>query len=74
MHAQNFEPNRVAGSGTNRLIRLREVIAKTGLCRSAVYAEQAAGNFPPSVKIGQRSVAWSERAVDNWIADRLKAG
>lgn len=54
-----------------RLIRIKEVITMTGKSRSAIYADMAAGVFPASVKIGDKSVAWAEAAILKWIEDRL---
>lgn len=58
-----------------RLIRLREVLAKTGLSRSAVYAAIQAGTFPAPIPIlpGGRSTAWPEHEVDTWLRERIAA-
>ncbi|HMV53806.1 MAG TPA: AlpA family transcriptional regulator [Rhodocyclaceae bacterium] len=58
-----------------RLIRLREVLAKTGLSRSACYAAIQAGTFPAPIPIlpGGRSTAWPEHEVDAWLRDRIAA-
>jgi prophage regulatory protein len=55
-----------------RLIRLREVMAKTGLSRSYVYALAQKGQFPKPVKLSERSVAWIEAEVLAWIDERIK--
>lgn len=49
-----------------RLERLSAVIARTGMSRSWIYKEVAAGRFPKQVKIGGAS-GWSAAAVDRWI-------
>ena len=56
-----------------RLLRLPEVIAKTGRSRSAIYRDEASGNFPKRVKIGARSAAWRASEVNAWIASRAPA-
>lgn len=58
-----------------RLIRLPEVLAKTGLSRSAVYATIQAGTFPAPISIlpGGRSTAWVESEVDGYIRERIAA-
>lgn len=58
-----------------RLIRLRELLAKTGLSRSAVYTAIQAGTFPASIPIlpGGRSTAWVESEVDTWLRERIAA-
>lgn len=55
----------------DRLIRLPEVLQRTGLRRSAVYEQMQKGTFPRSVKIGPRAATWSEAAVQAWIAKCL---
>ncbi len=55
----------------NRLIRLKEVLAITGLCRSSVYNNMKEGNFPVSVSIGASSVAWVESEVRSWVDSKI---
>jgi prophage regulatory protein len=57
----------------SRLIRLPEVLARTGLSRSSVYARiKADGSFPAPVDLGTgHAVAWVEEEVDSWIAKRI---
>ena len=57
-----------------RLIRLPEVKARVGLSRSTIYNRIAAQTFPAPVRLGEKSVAWEEAAIDAWIQDRLEAG
>lgn len=52
-----------------RLIRLPEVLAKTGLSRSRLYAD---GDFPRRVRLGERGVAWVEEEIDDWIRERIE--
>ena len=56
-----------------RLMRAREVMAQTGLSRSALYRGLASGEFPKPIKISERAIAWDSRAVERWIADRIDA-
>ena len=53
------------------LLRLPEVIRRTGKSRSVIYRDVAAGTFPAPVKIGDRSSAWPSPAVEKWIAERI---
>jgi len=53
------------------IIRLPHVIQKTGLCRSAIYAQIRAGKFPKQIKLTQRSSGWLESEIDQWLADRI---
>lgn len=54
-----------------QLLRLPQVRERTGLSRSTVYRLQENGEFPRSVALGPRSVAWVAREIDQWIEDRI---
>lgn len=54
-----------------RILRLPEVKARTGLSRTAIYLEELAGRFPARVKLTERAVGWDEAAVDAWVAAKL---
>ena len=56
---------------TYRLLRLPDVMTKTGLKRSQVYRDMKSGNFPQSCKIGPASTAWLESEIDDWIVTKL---
>jgi prophage regulatory protein len=51
-----------------RLLRMPEVLARTGLSRTRLYADPT---FPRSVKIGERAVAWVEDEIGDWVAARI---
>lgn len=53
-----------------RLVRLPEVLKRTGLSRPTIYRSMSAGRFPKSAKIG-RVTFWASHELDNWIRDRL---
>lgn len=57
-------------SGTS-LMRLKEVIRRTGLSRSEIYRQIKSKDFPESIKIGKYMVAWHSLEVDHWIAKRI---
>jgi prophage regulatory protein len=54
-----------------RILRLPEVCAVTGLGRSFIYQLQAAGSFPQRVKLGVRAVGWLEDEVQRWLSDKV---
>jgi prophage regulatory protein len=54
-----------------RLLRLSEVLSRTGLGRSKTYEMIAEGKFPQSVPLTGRSVAWVEEEIDEWILARI---
>lgn len=55
-----------------QILRLPEVIIRTGMKKSWIYKEIAARppRFPRPVKIGRAS-GWDAAAIDAWIAARL---
>ena len=53
------------------ILRLPEVLTRTGLSRSSVYAKIATHNFPPSIKLGPRAVGWIADEVEAWIQSRI---
>lgn len=55
------------------LIRLPEVIARTGLQRSSIYAAVQAGTFPAQIPLGERAVGWDESEISAWIEARIHA-
>ena len=55
-----------------KLLRLNDVMTKTGLSRSSIYKQMSNDNFPRHVKLGARIVAWHEAAIDNWISSKLE--
>lgn len=55
-------------------LRLPEVKALTGLSRSTIYAQMAAGAFPLCINIGARSVAWLKSEILAWQEERIEQG
>jgi len=53
------------------VIRLPNVLAKTGLKRASLYKKIASKEFPPAIRLGERSVGWLLDEVDAWIQDRI---
>lgn len=57
-----------------RFLRLKEVIKRTGLSRSSIYLMIANRRFPQQISLsGNRSVAWVEAEVDEWMQERIEA-
>lgn len=56
-----------------RLIRLPEVLVRTGIGRTSWLVAVRAGSAPAPVRIGARAVAWDEAAIEQWIASRPTA-
>ena len=49
---------------TTTIIRLPEVIAKTGLSRSTIYFQISKGSFPKGVPIGDHARGWLNHEIE----------
>jgi prophage regulatory protein len=62
-----------------RILRLEEVTARTGLKRSAIYTRVAAGTFPKPFPIDTRKdgrasvIGFAESEIDGWIRAKIAA-
>lgn len=54
-----------------RSLKLQEVMEKTALSRSAIYRKMNEDQFPQSISLGDRAVAWVESEVDEWMEECL---
>ncbi len=64
-----MNPNTTTNPST-KIIRLPQVMAKTGLSRSTVYNLIANSDFPKRISLSPRSMGFLEREVDAWIESR----
>lgn len=62
------------------ILRRKQVEARTGLCRSSIYAkinqdssrpDEFDASFPKPIRLGTRAVGWLEHEVDAWIESRI---
>ena len=64
-----------------RLIRLNEVLSRTGYGRTSIYRKMEEGTFPKCLKLGgpikdhtkfdSRAIAWIEDEIDQWVESRI---
>jgi prophage regulatory protein len=54
------------------IIRLPEVISRTGLPRSSIYQKISIGTFPGSITLGPRAVGWINEEIDQWIEECIR--
>lgn len=54
--------------GHERILRLPEVMLRTGLSRSSIYARIQENAFPKQINLGGRSSGWLESEISAWIA------
>jgi predicted DNA-binding transcriptional regulator AlpA len=55
-----------------QILRLRDVIQKTGLGRSSIYKFSGQGLFPCPITLGGMSVGWTTKQIDQWIVERVR--
>lgn len=53
-----------------RIIRLPELVARTGLSASSVYRSRKRGDLPQPVVLGPNAVGWRLSEVLAWLAAR----
>lgn len=60
---------------SNRILRMKEVITRTGLSRATIYARIRSNEFPAQVALSKygRSVGWKKTDIDQWIESRPEA-
>jgi len=54
-----------------RLIRLPEVLSRTGVSAMTIWRWERRGAFPRRVRIGANCVAWAEPEVESWCEARV---
>ncbi|MCJ1877203.1 AlpA family phage regulatory protein [Klebsiella sp. HSTU-Sny5] len=57
---------------SDRFLRLRQVEDKIGFGNSWIYRQIQLQQFPPSIRLNSRHVAWLESEVDAWIHQRIR--
>jgi prophage regulatory protein len=62
--------NDIVHSRPRVVLRLKQVVARTGLSRSTIYVRMQAGEFPAPIALGVRAVGWLESDIEAWIAAR----
>ena len=56
-----------------RLLRVGDVIALTGMSRAAIYVEMHEGTLPRPVQVGRRGRRWLESELVAWMRSLEKA-
>ncbi|MCQ9154725.1 helix-turn-helix transcriptional regulator [Acidomonas methanolica] len=56
-------------SASDRIVRLKTVLARTGLSRSTIYRKIAEGTFPSQIRISVNGAGWHESDLNRWIAN-----
>jgi len=58
---------------SRRILRLPNVLDRTGLSRSTVYQWISEGRFPKPVSLGARAVGWVESDIEEWISRQIES-
>ena len=53
----------------DRIVRLKTVVARTGLSRSTIYRKIGEGSFPAQLRISVNGAGWRESDIDRWVAN-----
>jgi prophage regulatory protein len=73
-HSRGLRGDQVEQKQThNRLLKLPSVLDRVAISKSEIYAKIKNGDFPAPIKLSSRSVAWSEKSIDEWIASLIQA-
>ena len=56
---------------SDRILRLKAVQERTGLCRTTLYRKMQNGTFPKNIKISTRCTGWRESAVAEWLKNPM---
>lgn len=56
---------------SDRILRIKAVLERTGLTRSTLYRKMQNGTFPKQVQISTRCAGWRESAVNAWMENPM---
>lgn len=70
-HSTDIQPSTQRPGAS--VLRLPDVVARTGRARSTLYADIQQGAFPRPIRLGPRSVGWYASEIDDWLASRSRA-
>lgn len=68
MSGTNLETDAVNVGVGERLLRIQEVVWKTGMSAPTIYRRMQDGSFPRPVQVSGNIVAWVMSEVDDWMA------
>lgn len=52
------------------MLRMRDVLAQTGLSRSTVWRKVRAGTFPAPIELSDNAIGWPADVIMEWKANR----
>ena len=66
-------PASSSAAPVGRLMKMEEVVQETSLSRTTIFRRVRDGQFPKSIPLGGKRVAWSATAVEQWKRDRASS-
>lgn len=51
----------------SKILRINEVVERTGLSRGSIWRRERDREFPTRVRLGGNSVGWREDEIEEWI-------
>ncbi|MGE8445881.1 AlpA family transcriptional regulator [Comamonas sediminis] len=54
-----------------RVLKLKDVLSKTGLGKTTLYKLIGLSEFPKPISLGLRSVGWIENEIEAWIQVKI---
>lgn len=55
----------------SRVLRWWQLKERIPISHSRVYCMMNEGTFPRTISLGERSVAWLESEIDEWLQERI---
>jgi prophage regulatory protein len=55
-----------------RIIRVRELCARTGLSRTTLWRMERRGDFPSRRQLSPGTVGWMESEIEAWLVGRIR--
>lgn len=56
-----------------RILKIKEVLQKTGLGKTTMYKLMKSLDFPQAIPLGLRAVGWLDSEIETWIQKRVDA-
>lgn len=55
-----------------RLLRMADVMERTALSRSYIYARIKRGEFPKPLSLGHKCSRWTSDEIDAWVKSQMR--
>jgi prophage regulatory protein len=69
--ALSCESKSIRDKQPSDLIRIKEVMAMTGVSRTFIHKYRKEGDFPEPIHLSSKSIAWVRSSVEKWIHRKI---